>query len=146
MVELGLAPSEDTICIIDEIAYASETYWEAVPDGNYCTFIRDGTIPPLYTALTDQVAAAYFDAFHEEITSYALSSFDALWLMADAIERAGSATDGAAIVREIELSDIELSTGRYYFRYGSHNPEMERRASLALAPMAGANHHGDAVF
>ena len=125
MVELGLAPSEDTICIIDEIAYASETYWEAVPDGNYCTFIRDGTIPPLYTALTEQVAVAYFDAFHEEITSYALSSFDALWLMADAIERAGSATDGAAIVREIELSDIELSTGRYYFRYGSHNPEME---------------------
>lgn len=125
MVELGLAPSEDTICIIDEIAYASGTYWRAVPDGNYCTFIRDGTIPPLYTALTDQVATAYFEDFHEEITSYALSAFDALMLMADAIERAGSATDGEAIVRAIERSDIELSTGRYYFLYGSHNPELE---------------------
>ena len=125
MVELGLAPSEDTICIIDEIAYASETYWRAVPDGNYCTFIRDGTIPPLYTELTDQVAAAYFEDYHEEITSYALSSFDALMLMADAIERAGSATDGEAIVRAIELSDIELTTGRYHFEYGSHQPELE---------------------
>ena len=125
MVELGLAPSEDTICIIDEIAYASETYWRTVPDGNYCTFIRDGTIPPLYTALTDQVAAAYFEDFHEEITSYALSSFDALMLMADAIERAGSVTDDEAIVRAIERSDIELTTGRYYFAYGSHNPELE---------------------
>ncbi len=131
MVELGLAPSEDTICIIDEIAYASETYWRAVPDGNYCTFVRDGTIPPLYTALTDQVAEAYFADFHEEITSYALSAFDALMLMADAIERAGSAEDGAAIVRAIELSDIELTTGHYYFAYGSHQPELaDERAWL----------------
>ena len=45
-------------------------------------------------------------------------------MMVQAIQRAGGLTDGPAIVREIENTDVVLTQGRYYFKYGSHNPDL----------------------
>ena len=125
MAEIGLAPSEDTLCVLlDEIAYASKTFWETVPYGNYCTFFRVGIVPPLFNEMTHFVADSYREEFGDDISSYALAAYDAFWLMAGAIGRANTLSDKAAIVREIELSDVTLSQGRYHFRYGSHNPDL----------------------
>lgn len=125
MAESGLAPSEDTRCILlDEIAYASKTFWETVPFGNYCAFSRVGIVPSLFNEMTHFVADSYTEEFGDEISSYALAAYDAFWLMASAIERAQSISDRAAIVREIEQSDAALAQGRYHFRFGSHNPDL----------------------
>ena len=125
MAESGLAPSEDTLCVlIDESAYKTETWWSSVPDGNYCAFFRVGIVPALFNEMTIAVVDAYYEEYQDEITSYALAAYDAYTLMAQAIERAGSAADTAAIVRELELTDVRLTQGHYYFRYGSHNPDL----------------------
>ena len=125
MAEIGLAPSEDTLSVlVDEIAYASRTFWATVPDGNYTVFSRVGIIPPHFNEMTDFVADSYLAEFGDDISSYALAAYDAFWLMAAAIERANTVTDKAAIVREIERSDATLAQGHYYFAYGSHNPEL----------------------
>ena len=125
MAESGLAPSEDTICaLVDETAFKTETWWGSVPDGNYCAFFRVGIVPALYNEMSRVVVNTYRDEFQDEITSYALATYDAYMILVQAIQRAGSATNGPTIVREIEQTDVTLTQGRYYFQYGSHNPDL----------------------
>lgn len=124
MIELGIAPNEDTICVTNQVALQDVLYWENVPDGNYCTFNRVGTIPSLFNDLATELNAAYQEAWGHLIPSYTMASYDAIHIIADAMERAGSSSDGAAIVAAIETADIELSQGRYYFEYGNHNPDL----------------------
>ena len=122
MAELGIAPSPDTICVTNHLAFQSEQYWKTVPDGNYCAFDRVGTIPSLYNDMAQELDRRYREDFGDVLVSFAMEAYDSVWLMADAMERAGSYTDADAIVAALETSDIDLSQGRYYFTYGSHNP------------------------
>ncbi len=124
MVELGIAPTVDTICITNQYAFKSATYWENVPDGNYCAFNRVGIIPTMFNDIGSELNAAFEEEWGDVVPSYAMASFDAVHIIADAMERAGSSSDAAAIVAAIETADIELSQGRYYFDYGSHNPDL----------------------
>jgi ABC-type branched-subunit amino acid transport system substrate-binding protein len=124
MIELGIAPTEDTICVTNQVALQDDLYWANVPDGNFCTFNRVGTTPSLFNDLASELNGAYEEAWGHLIPSYTMASYDAIHIIADGMERAGSYSDGAAIVAAIEVADIELSQGRYYFEYGSHNPDL----------------------
>ncbi len=53
--------------------------------------------------------------------AYAFEAYDSLWLMADAIDRAGS-LDPDEIIAALEATDFEGAAGRYYFPYGLENP------------------------
>ncbi|MEL7233937.1 MAG: hypothetical protein AAGK74_05545, partial [Chloroflexota bacterium] len=98
--------------------------WNTVPDGNYCAFNRVGIIPTLFNDLAVEVNAAYEEEFGDIIASFAMEAYDSVWILADAMERAGTFTDADAIALELELTDIELTQGSYYFTYGTHNPEL----------------------
>jgi ABC-type branched-subunit amino acid transport system substrate-binding protein len=124
MAELGIAPTEDTICVTNQIAFQSEQFWETVPDGNYCAFNRVGIIPTLFNDIAVSVNEKYEEEFGDIIASFAMEAYDSVWLLADAMERAGTYTDADAIVEALEASDLELSQGTYYFTYGSHNSEI----------------------
>ena len=124
MAELGIAPNEDTACMTNQIAFQSEQYWATVPDGNYCAFQRVGIIPSLFNDTAITLNEAYEAEFGDIVASFAMESYDSVWILADAMERAGTYTDSAAIVIALETTDITLSQGRYYFEYGSHNPDM----------------------
>ena len=124
MAEYGLAPTADTICVTNHLAFQSAQFWQTVPDGNFCAFDRVGTIPSLHNDMADDLNARYEADFGDIIVSFAMEAYDSVWLMADAMERAGSFTDADAIVAALELADITLTQGRYYFDYGSHNPDM----------------------
>ena len=124
MAELGIAPTGDTICVTNQYAFNSDTYWGNVPDGNYCAFNRVGIIPSLFNDLGSELNAAFEEAWGKLVPSYAMASYDGVHIIADAMERAGSYSDAAAIVGAIEATDLELSQGRYYFDYGSHNPDL----------------------
>ena len=124
MSELGIAPTEETICVTNQIAFQSEQFWATVPDGNYCAFNRVGIIPTLFNDIATEVNTKYEEEFGDIIASFAMEAYDSVWLLADAMERAGTYTDPDAIVEALEASDIELSQGVYYFTYGSHNPEL----------------------
>jgi len=120
MVEMGIAPTPQTIGIANQVAIQPE-FWESVPGGNYFVFNQVGLPPAKWNFITRHVARAYYEHFHTKPPSYVLESYDAVWIMADAIERAGT-TDPKALIEALERTDIVLSQGRYWFEYGSHNP------------------------
>jgi len=124
MAELGIAPTADTICVTNHLAFQSEQYWNTVPDGNFCAFDRVGTIPSLYNDMAKSLDLRYREDFGDVLVSFAMEAYDSVWLMADAMERAGTYTDPDAIVSALERANIILTQGRYYFDYGGHNPEL----------------------
>ena len=124
MAELGIAPTADTICVTNHIAFQSGQFWTNVPDGNYCAFERIGTIPSLFNDLASELNVRYEADFGDILATFAMEAYDSVWVMADAIKRAGTFTDAEAIAAALEATDIELAQGRYYFEYGSHNPEL----------------------
>jgi len=120
MAETGLAPTEDTVSIADFTAMNPE-FWTNVPDGNYSVFQYFGLTPALANDITREFEAEYRTQFDRFPESFALSSFDTVHIIADAIERASS-LDPDAIIAALEETDITLTQGHYYFPYGSGNP------------------------
>ena len=120
MTSLGLAPTEDTIGTANQVAIQPE-FWESVPNGNYYVFSLVGLPPSLYNETTERVAEAYAAQFESDPPSYALEAYDSVWILADAIERAGT-VEPSALIDAIEDTDITLAQGRYWFQYTSKNP------------------------
>jgi len=119
--EAGLAPSKDTICIANQVAINSKDFWTNVPDGNYCAFRKVGLVPALANDVTKKFEADYRKRFDRFPESYALEAYDAMMIMANAIERANS-LDPDAIIAALEATDITLAQGHYTFPYGTKNP------------------------
>jgi len=122
--EAGLMPTEETVCIANQVAINSDDFWANVPDGNYCAFRKVGLVPALANEVTKKFEADYRKRFDRFPESYALEAYDSMRIMADAIERAGS-LDPDAIIAALEETDIILAQGHYYFPYGSKNPVPE---------------------
>ena len=108
----------------NQIAFQSEQYWRNVPDGNYCAFDRIGTIPSLFNDIARQLNADFEAEFGDILAAHTMEAYDSVYLMADAMARAGSFSEPDAIVAALETTDMTLSQGRYYFTYGNHNPDM----------------------
>ena len=124
MAELGVAPSADTVCIAESFAGDSAQFWAAVPDGNYCAFPRVGATPALFGDMAHKLNAHYEAAWGGVAPSFSLEPYDSVRLMAAAMDIADTYTDADAIVAALETIDVELAQGRYYFDYGSHNPDL----------------------
>ena len=132
MSELGIAPSDDTICIAESVAGDSGPWWDAVPDGNYCAFPRVGATPALFGDIAIHLNERYTEAFGGVAPSFSLEPYDSVLLLAHAMDLAESYEDGAAIVAALETIDVVLAQGRYYFDYGSHNPDLPEGAPTYL--------------
>ena len=124
MAELGIAPSEDTVCIAESVAGDSGPFWDAVPDGNYCVFPRVGATPALFGEIALHLNDRYTEVYGGVAPSFSLEPYDSVLLIAHAMDLADSYEDGAAVVAALETIDVELAQGRYYFDYGSHNPDL----------------------
>jgi len=120
LADLGIAPSADMIGGASSNAI-DPAFWESVPNGNYFAFSYIGLPPSLFNDTTKKVAEAYRAAFNSEVPSHALEAYDSVWIVADAIERAGT-TDPGAMIAAIEATDVVLAQGRYHFDYTSTNP------------------------
>lgn len=132
MAELGIAPSQDTICIAESVAGDSAPWWNAVPDGNYCAFPRVGATPALFGEIAIHLNDRYTEVFGGIAPSFSLEPYDSVLLMAHAMDLADSFEDGPAIVAALETIDVVLAQGRYYFEYGSHNPDLPEGASTYM--------------
>lgn len=124
MAELGVAPTEDTICIAGYIAVDSQQFWDNVPDGNYCVFDRVGITPALFGEMAVELNLRYEEAFGGVAPSFVMEPYDSVRLMAHVMDLAETFTDPDAIVAALETVDVSFSQGRYYFEYGSHNPDL----------------------
>lgn len=117
--DVGLI-DDDTICFTNFTASQTEAYWASVPDGVGCAFVYIGPAPSSYNETTTRVADAYTAKFGGPPGPWVFETYDSIWLVADAIERAGS-TDSAAIVKALESTTFVGSQGAYEFPYGSGN-------------------------
>ena len=121
LLTAGIGPKRSTLLIIPSSGLDDTTFWQQVPDGELTVVTQVGpwysTVPQMGEHFAD-VYQQYFKRW-PEVTSF--EAYDALWLMADAIQRAGTlAADD--IIHALEKTDIELASGYYYFPYGSANP------------------------
>lgn len=120
MVEMGIAPTRTTLGITNQVAIAPQ-FWQSVPKGAYFIFTNNGLPPVLWNPTYKRVAADYQKVFKSVIPSYALEAYDSVWVLADAIKRAGS-TDHKAVIAALEKTDVDLAQGHYWFKYGSTHP------------------------
>jgi branched-chain amino acid transport system substrate-binding protein len=117
----GIGPSSSTIIINNHAALEWGTFWQRIPDGVNTVVARVGpwraTVTPQglgFARKYEQYANRWPDAF-------SFATYDAIYLITDAIRRARS-LNGADLIIAIENSDITISSGHYVFPYGSSNP------------------------
>ena len=124
--EAGIGP-QDVTMICNQAAADSEAFWAAVPDGKLCVWRRIGLPQELWTpetvAFAEKYAAATGKAAPE---SFAMEAYDALKLMAQAINEAGS-TDPDAIIDALETTTYAGALGSISFPFGRNNPVPEDR-------------------
>lgn len=121
LIEAELGPNEETIIVANQVALNDETFWQQVPEGTYTVVPRIGPWPSTVSERGDAFATNYQTLYDRWPEAYAFEAYDALWLMADAIERAGT-VEPDAVIEALEASDIELASGRYTFPFGAANP------------------------
>jgi branched-chain amino acid transport system substrate-binding protein len=121
IIEAGLAPNQETILVANQVALNDEDYWQHVPDGAFVVVPRIGPWGAAVTDIGAEFAQKYQAAYERWPEPYAFEAYDALWLMAEAINRAGS-LEPDAIITALEETNLELTSGHYSFPYGSKNP------------------------
>jgi branched-chain amino acid transport system substrate-binding protein len=128
----GIGPHKNTQIVTSRSALNGEEFWQHMGNaGVYTVASRNGAWP----STTDDMGKAFAQRFEAYLDrwpeGYAFSAYDAVWLVADAIQRAGS-TDTGAIIRALEQTDMQLTNGRYYFPYGSNSPPAQSGADRSL--------------
>lgn len=119
--EAGIGP-QNLPMICNQVAGDSEAFWANVPDGNLCVYTRVGLPRALYTPETTAFIEKYTAKTGKaETESYAMEAYDALKLMAQAVNEAGS-TDGDAVISALENISYNGALGTITFTYGTHNP------------------------
>lgn len=113
--------NERTTCVANQVASDSAAYWRAVPSGVGCVFRVVGPPPSEYGELARSLDERYRQRFGSPPKAWVFESYDAVRLIADAVERAGS-TDGAAVTRALEQASFEGTLGQLSFPYGSQRP------------------------
>jgi branched-chain amino acid transport system substrate-binding protein len=118
--ENGIGPGELPF-VCDILAAESAAFWRNVPDGNYC-FVGQFALPEaLYNDAAKAFAATYKERTGKDaVESYAIEAYDAIGILAAAIEKAGS-TDGAAIIAALETIEYDGALGTVSFPYGQGN-------------------------
>lgn len=119
-VEVGLV-NKHTVCVANQVAQDDQAFWRAVPDGAGCVFQLVGLVPSQYNDMSRSVADRYQQKFGNGPKVWVFEAYDSVWLVADAIQRAGS-TDGMAIAKALEQTSFVGTQGKYEFPSGSGNP------------------------
>lgn len=121
LLTAGIGPKRSTLLVAPASALDDATFWQQVPEGEFTVVTQIGPWHSTVTKMGQRFAELYQQYFKRWPEATAFEAYDALWLVADAIARAGSlAADD--IIHALEKTDIELASGYYYFPYGSTNP------------------------
>ncbi|MCC6166235.1 MAG: ABC transporter substrate-binding protein [Caldilineaceae bacterium] len=117
----GIGPQKSTLLVLQHTGLESDQFWQDVPDGLGTVVARIGPWQPTVTAKGQQFALAYGQYKGHWPEAYAFAAYDAVYLLADAVARAGS-LQGPALVVALEETDLELASGRYSFPFGISHP------------------------
>ncbi|RMF91789.1 MAG: ABC transporter substrate-binding protein, partial [Nitrospinota bacterium] len=115
LYELGIAPSRQTWLLdVDALAELPD-FWDNVGEGGkYLLGVALFHPRMELTALGKTVRERHTKRTGREASRVVFQGFDALWVLADAIKRAGS-TDAQAVITALEQSKLESTRGTIAF-------------------------------
>jgi branched-chain amino acid transport system substrate-binding protein len=119
---LGFAPTPHTGLANTGGPATTPTFWKNVGDaGRYMLTEVVGLPKAKWNNKTRAFVAAYHARYKSAPTPQAIENYDAEWVLADAIRRAGS-TDPKAVIAALEKTDWVGGRGQYSFSTG-HDPD-----------------------
>lgn len=119
---LGFAPTAHAGIANSGGPAVDPTFWKNVGEaGKYLVTEIVGLPKNAWNDKTKAFVAAFKKKYNQPASPQAIENYDAMLVLADAIERAKS-TDGKAIIAALEKTDIVLGRGRYTFST-SHEPD-----------------------
>ena len=121
LLTAGIGPKHSTLLVASANALDDTTFWQQVPDGEFTVVTQIGPWYSTVSPMGRRFAEVYQQYFQRWPEATAFEAYDALWLMVDAIQRAGTLV-ADDIIGALEKTDLELASGYYYFPYGSTNP------------------------
>ena len=114
----GFGPQKQTLIVNGEAALDSVNFWRIVPDGVGTVVYRIGPWHKTVTSAGQTFALKYANYFGHWPEYYSFAAYDAVRLVADALERSESPV-GPDVTDAVATSDTVLASGRYYFPYTS---------------------------
>ena len=117
----GIGPKRNTLLVTTNKILDDKLFWQAVPDGQYAIAMHIGPWPSTVTPMGRLFAQKFLQYFQRWPEASAFEAYDATWLIADAIRRAGTLSPDA-VINALEETDITLASGHYTFPYGTRNP------------------------
>ncbi|RPI35293.1 MAG: ABC transporter substrate-binding protein [Chloroflexota bacterium] len=124
--DLGLAPTAQTAVYAADAQYPE--YWENTGAcGNYAVFTYVGLPKSLWNERTRAFMENFQETYQHQPGGHAMEAYDAIYVLLNAIEKAGT-TEPAAVINALEVLEYEGVLGKIWFEYGSHNalPEGEK--------------------
>ncbi|HLY23196.1 MAG TPA: ABC transporter substrate-binding protein [bacterium] len=119
---LGLAPSAHTGTYNSGGPATTEAFWKNVREAGVGLITENPGLPKAkWNAKTKAFVAAFEARFKSGTTPQSMESYDAAYIVVDAIKRAGS-TDPKAIIHALETSKWSGTRGAYAFST-SHSPD-----------------------
>jgi len=120
--QLRLAPSKTAGLANSGGPATTETFWQNVKGaGKYVVTEIVGLPKAADNDVTKRFKTGFKKKYNQIPSPQAISNYDTMFVIADAIKRAGT-TDGKALIAALEKTDIVLGRGRYRFSM-SHNPD-----------------------
>lgn len=118
--DLGLAPNPKTAVYAADAQYPE--YWENTGEcGKYAVFTYVGLPESLWNEKTKAFMANYESIYKHQPGAHAMEAYDAMYVLLEAIERAGS-TEPQAIIDGLEATQYKGVLGDIWFEYTSKNP------------------------
>lgn len=139
LIENGIGPQKHSLIVTTRQALEAERFWQQLGDQGAFTVVQrvgpwSGTLGPGGPEFASRFAQL-MGRFPE---APAFAAHDALYLVADAIQRSG-ALAADALIDALEATDLELAGGRYTFPYGAkHMPDTNDGAAWMWRQWLGA--------
>jgi branched-chain amino acid transport system substrate-binding protein len=119
---LGFAPTSHTGMYNSGGPATTEAFWKNVGEAGLFLVTENPGLPKAkWNDKTKAFVAAFEKRFNSATTPQSMESYDAAYIMVDAIKRAGS-TDPKAIINALETSQFSGTRGAYAFST-SHSPD-----------------------
>lgn len=122
LLSAGIGPKRSTLIVQNHAGLNSSQFWAEVPDGSGTVVTRMGAWSTTLTQRGQDFAIKYDQYASRWPESYAFASYDAVWVLAEAL-RVAPTWKGSDLVSALELTDQELTSGHITFPVTSLTPD-----------------------
>ncbi len=114
LLEAGIGPQRSTLIVQHHVGLDSARFWSEVPNGNGTVVLREGAWSSTVTEKGMEFAIKYDQYLTRWPEAYAFASYDALWLLAHALQDAPT-WSGSDLVLALEQAQVQLTSGEINF-------------------------------